>query len=462
MVKTKKTRRKVRHGQWSSGWVFVLAAGGAVIGLNNVWEFPYYAGQYGGGAFLIVYLASLLILGLPLLMTQITLGRLGRSSPIFSIKTLIERSGSEPSWVALGWIITLTGFLVLSYLSVIAGWTLAYCLRAAAGSFGGLTADGVNGIFTAFVSDPEKQIFWHSLFMVMTMVVVARGVKSGFEPVVKLVTPLLMVLLAALLAYAVAAKEIGPALVHLFYPDFSRLSNEALLIALGHAFFSLGLGFGAMMVYGAYLPARTSVGAVSLMVIILDILVGLLAAGFIYAVLLAGGEAVTEGPELIFQAVPLALDSLPLSRPVGALFFLLLGLAAWLTAIALIEPAVAWLLERWGLSRFNAAILCGLGAWTLGVVTILSFNYWKFDFEFLGPRSLGFFDALQILTSNFLLPLSGMFVALFAGWSLDRELVRKALALRPRYVFLLWLWSVRLVVPVLLLVLMVAISRLFL
>lgn len=462
-MKRRSIRKKLHLGHWSSTLNCILAASGAAIGLNNIWQFPYVAGQHGGGLFLLVYLFLLFAVGLPLLMSEFMVGRLGKGSPIQTIRTLVDRNNGDPNWFFLGSIKTFTGFWVLSYLSVIAGWTVAYVVRAALGTFDGLTADGVNSIFTDFVQDPEKQIFWHSLFMVMTMVVVGRGIKRGFEPVVRIAVPMIFVLLAALLVYSFTLHNFDKALVQIFYPDFESFSVMSILVALGHAFFSLGLGFGVMLMYGAYLSDEASIPKVALWVIVLDTLAGLLAAVIIYSVLFSGGEEPIAGPALIFQAIPLALDSLAYSQLFTTLIFLLLTLAAWMTAIALVEPAMSWLMESHAMNRFQASLWSGIGAWLLGIVTILSFNYWAFDFNFFGiEKHLGVFDFLQILISGFLLPVAGLLVALYVGWSLSQSVTKKALKVSMKWGYPLWLWSVRITVPLLLLVLTFFIPALFL
>lgn len=449
--------------QWSSGRVFIWAAGGAAIGLNNIWQFPYFIGQHGSGAFILVYVLCLLVIALPLLMAQILLGRAGRGSPIDSIKLLISKCRSDPLWAVLGWMLTLSGFFVLSYLSVIAGWTIAYAVRATVGAFGGLTADGINSVFNGLVSDPEKQIFWHSLFMVMTMIVAGRGLKAGLEPVVKAAVPIMFVLLAFMLAYAVAANEIERALIYIFYFDLSNMNSQGVLVAMGHAFFSLGLGFAVMMAYSAYLPAQVSILKVSSWVIFLDLFVGLLAAIIVYAILFTADIAVDSGPMLVFQSIPLALDSMPLGSLVGSSFFILLALTAWLTAIALIEPIMQWCCRHYRLSRFAASIGCGLVIWCLGIVIILSFNYWSFSFDYFGyEKNLGIFDSLQIIISNFLLPLSGILVALFAGWAIDKSFLQDQLNLKYKPIFVIWFWLLRIVIPVILFTVMLNIPKLFL
>lgn len=464
MARTKITAAKVNaQAQWSSPWVFVLAASGAAIGLNNIWQFPFLASKYGGGAFIIVYVFFVLLLGVPLLMAEVMLGRRGRASPVNSVRLLAERAGRHRGWGLIGWLGVSAGFLILSYLSVIAGWIMAYAVRAAIGTLDGLTAEGLGNLFSTFVADPEKQLLWHTLFIIMTMFVVGRGVKSGLEPLVKAGVPSLFVLLVVLLVYAAVVGDFGQAAERLLYPDFTKLTWLGALAAAGHAFFSLGLGVGAMLIYGAYLQDDASIAKLALTAAGLDTLASVIGGLVVFSVLFAGGVEVVSRAELIFQALPMTFDQLPLGRAMAAVFFISLVLAAWLSGVALIEPLMAWLNETWGISRARSAVVCGLGAWLLGLVTVLSFNYWSFTFKILGAvKQLGFFDLLQIVTSAVLLPLSGLLMALFTGWLLKAELTRAEISVRSPCAYDLWLWSVRLIVPVLLFVVFFNAPSLFL
>ncbi len=464
MARTKITAAKNNaQAQWSSPWVFVLAASGAAIGLNNIWQFPFLASKYGGGAFIIVYVFFVLLLGVPLLMAEVMLGRRGRASPVNSVRWLAEQAGRHRGWGLIGWLGVSAGFLILSYLSVIAGWIMAYAVRAAIGTLGGLTAEGMGNLFSTFVADPEKQLLWHTLFIVMTMFVVGRGVKSGLEPLVKAGVPSLFVLLVVLLVYAAVVGDFGQAAGRLLYPDFTKLTRLGVLAAAGHAFFSLGLGVGAMLIYGAYLQDDASIAKLALTAAGLDTLASVIGGLVVFSVLFAGGVEVVSRAELIFQALPMTFDQLPLGRAMAALFFVSLVLAAWLSGIALIEPLMAWLNETWGMSRARSAVVCGLGAWLLGLATALSFNYWSFTFKILGAvKQFGFFDLLQIVTSAVLLPLSGLLMALFTGWLLKAELTRAEMGTRSPCAYDLWLWSVRLIVPVLLFVVFFNAPSLFL
>jgi len=455
--------RIVVHGRWSSAGMFVLAASGATIGFNNIWHFPYLVGANGGGAFLIVYLFCVLVIGLPLLMAEVMLGRLGRASPITAMRQLADRARGDPNWVLVGWAGVLGGFLILSYLSVIAGWALAYVPRMAFGVLAGQTADGVASLFTQLVTDPEKQLFWHGLFVAATMLIAARGLRAGIEPLVRYAAPLLFGLLAALLVYAATTDAFTRALAHLFQPDFTKLTMTGVVLALGHAFFSLGLGAGVMLMYGAYLDDAAPVAGTSLLVVAVDTVAGLAAGVVVFSVLFAGGVDPAAGPGLAFQALPLALDHLPFGRFPGTAFFLLLVVAAGLSAVALAEPALAWLTERFDISRARAAVAGGVAVWLLGLISILSFDYWGFSFKFLGAvKRLGFFDILQILTVQVLLPLGAAAIALFCGWVMKPEVTRAQLNLRTPCAYDAWLWLTRLAIPAALLIVFFNIPKLFL
>ncbi|MGE5240920.1 MAG: sodium-dependent transporter, partial [Bacteroidota bacterium] len=267
--------RKTVYERWSSPRMFVLAAGGAAIGFNNFWQFPQLAAQYGGGAFVLVYLLCVLFLGVPMLMAEFAMGRAGKASPVATFRLLAGRVRADSLWQLVGGMGVLAVFLILSYLSVITGWVIAFALRAGLGVFTGLTADGMNAQFAQLVKDPEKQLFWHTLFISMTMVVAGRGVRYGLEAIARFAVPLLFILLLGLTAYAATSDAFAHAASVLFMPDFDRLSTDGLLAALSQAFFSLGLGAGAMLMYGAYLHADARVTRLSFYVAGIDTLTSL-------------------------------------------------------------------------------------------------------------------------------------------------------------------------------------------
>ncbi|MDX9766336.1 MAG: sodium-dependent transporter [Ectothiorhodospiraceae bacterium] len=432
------------HGQWSSRLVFVLAATGSAVGLGNIWKFPYIAGENGGGAFVLLYLVCIFAIGLPIMIAEIMLGRRGRQSPINTMSTLAREEGLTPAWSLLGWMGVVTGFLILSYYSVIAGWALAYVFHAVGGMFEGIGADEADGLFVDLISDPAQLMLWHTLFMLLTVVVVARGVRSGLERAVEVMVPGLVVILLALVGYAAVEGHFATGFQFLFSADFSRLNANAVLTAMGHAFFTLSLGMGAIMVYGSYLASRASIATTSFMVVIADTVVALLAGLAIFPIVFAAGLEPGQGPGLIFKTLPIAFGQMPGGTFFGTLFFLLLVFAAWTSSISLVEPAVAWLVENRGMQRAWASIVTGALAWVLGVGTVLSFNLWSEGVIF--GRTV--FDILDYATSNVLLPLGGLLITLFAGWLMSRASVSEELALGNTVLFRLWYFLVRFVAPV--------------
>ncbi|MGB5280464.1 MAG: sodium-dependent transporter [Arenicellales bacterium] len=440
------------HGQWSNRWAFILAATGSAVGLGNIWKFPYIAGEYGGGAFVLIYLFCVALIGIPIMMAEVMLGRRGRQSPINTMRTLAKEEGRHGIWSWIGWMGVLAGFLILSYYSVIAGWALAYVFRVGSGMLQAADSAGIQNIFTELVSDPEKLLAWHTMFLVMTMVVVARGVKQGLEKAVRFLMPLLLILLLILVGYAMNTGHFGDAVDFLFKPDFSKLTGGAILTAMGHAFFTLSLGMGAIMIYGSYLPENTSIARTSIIISVADTLVALLAGLAIFPIVFSFPELTPgAGPGLIFQTLPLAFANIPGGLIFGTLFFILIVVDAWTSSISLIEPAVAWLIENSGMTRVKAAVWCGIATWLVGIATVLSFSHWAFDFNFLGVvKHNGVFDILDILTANIMLPVGGLFIAIFAGWMMKEKHSKEELGLK--HSFILWQFLIKYIAPVLVIV----------
>lgn len=439
------TQRESIHGQWSNRWIFILAATGSAVGLGNIWKFPYIAGENGGGAFVLVYLLCIAAIGIPIMMSEVLLGRRGRRSPINTMRELAREEGRSPAWSLLGWSGVLAGFLILSYYSVIAGWALAYVLNSASGIFTGAPAEEITAVFSELVSNPGELIFWHSLFMLMTMLVVARGVKKGLEVAIRFLMPALFVLLLIMVGYAISSGEFTRGLTFLFTPNFGKLTAEGVLIAMGHAFFTLSLGMGAIMIYGSYMPHKASIAKTSIIVALADTVVALLAGMAIFPIVFANGLEPGAGPGLIFQTLPIAFGHMPGGGFFGTVFFVLLVFAAWSSAISLIEPAVAWLVENRGWTRVKASVVSGLATWLVGLGTVLSFNHWA-ELTLWGKT---FFDLLDFLTSNIMLPLGGLFIAVFTAWVMKSKSTADELALAEKSLgYILWRILVRFVTPI--------------
>lgn len=434
--------RKSIHGEWSSRLVFFLAATGSAVGFGNIWKFPYIAGENGGGAFILVYLICIVLIGLPILIAEVMLGRRGRESPVNTLRTLAFEEGRCRAWVVIGFIGMASGLIILSFYSIVAGWSLDYLLLSLRGVYDGASADQVNHLFTALTGNPWRQMLWYSVFLAVTLWIVASGVRSGLERAVRLMVPLLFALLVLLTVYSLVAGDATAAVHYLFAFDFSHLSSHAVLIAMGHSFFTLSLGIGAMLVYGAYMPNDVSIVRTVLWVAIADTAVALLAGLAIFPLVFANGLSPEQGPGLIFTTLPLAFGRMLFGAEVGALFFTLLVLAAWTSAISMIEPTVAWLVEC-GRGRLEATMMTGGVVWLLGMIMDFSFNIWS------GAtwRGRTLFDLFNFLSSDIMLPLGGGAITLFVGWMISERSLRQELRVN-RWVFRIWLLVLRYVTPV--------------
>jgi len=439
-----------KRGLWSSRFAFILAATGSAVGLGNIWKFPYITGENGGGAFVLVYLLCIAAIGLPIMMAEVLIGRRGGRSPVNSLKAIAGHDRLNPAWRMVGAVGVIAGFLILSFYSVIGGWAVSYVGTAASGQLTGQSADAIGAIFSDLLADPVTLLMWHTLFMALVMFVVAKGVRAGLERAVTILMPALFLLLLTVVGYAMTTGEFGRAVTFLFQPDFSKLTTSGILVALGHAFFTLSLGMAVMMAYGSYLPKGISIAKTSIAVCVIDTAVALLAGLAIFPIVFANGLEPGAGPGLIFQTLPLAFGQMPMGSLFGTLFFVLLVFAAWTSGISLLEPIVEWLEEQKSMNRTRSTLIAGFVCWLLGIASILSLNLWS-DFAPLGWIGMlegkTVFDLLDFFTANILLPLGGLLVAVFAGWVMSREAIEKELAL-SKPMFRLWYITVRYITPV--------------
>ncbi len=439
MTETKKSI----HGEWSSRFVFILAATGSAVGLGNIWKFPYITGENGGGAFVIIYLLCILAIGIPIMMAETLMGRRGRQSPINTMKDLAKEAGADENWHLLGWLGVIAGFLILSYYSVIAGWAGAYVLKSVTGSFFDGSAAEIKSLFDSFIASPLQLMFWHTLFMAVTMYVVSQGVKGGIERAVRFLMPSLFFILILMVGYAMSSGGYEQGLEFLFYPDFSKVTGESVLTAMGHAFFTLSLGMGAIMVYGSYLPKGISVGKTAILIAGADTAVALLAGIAIFPIVFANGLEPSSGPGLLFQSLPIAFGNMGGGLIFGTLFFILLVFAALSSSISLIEPAVAWLVENRNMSREVACVWSGVITWLVGLGTVFSFNIGS-EFKIFDKT---IFNLLDYLTANLMLPIGGFCIAVFAGWIMKTEHTREELASSVPWHYTLWKFLVCYISP---------------
>jgi len=437
------TKRKSLHGHWSSRMAFVLAVTGSAVGLGNIWKFPYIAGQNGGGAFVLVYLACVLVIGMPVMMSEILIGRRGRRNPIATMELLGKEEGSSGRWRLVGVMGVLAGILILSYYSVIAGWTLAYVVKSMSGTFAGASAEAVSGEFAGFVGDWRLIGLSHTVFMALTIFVVARGVERGLEQAVRFMVPALLFLMFVLLGYSINSGYFGEGLAFMFTPDFERLTWGSVLAALGQAFFTLSIGMGAIMAYGAYLPEETSITGASAAVVTADTAIAMLAGLAIFPLVFANNLDPADGPGLVFFTLPLAFGQMAGGVFFSTIFFVLLAFAAWTSAIGLMEPAVAWIVERFNRTRGQAAVMTGGTIWILGLGSVLSFNVLA-EFKFFAGT---IFDNIDYLTSNIMLPFGGFLIVIFAGWVMCRNSTSDELGSSGTW-YRAWRFLARFIAPV--------------
>jgi NSS family neurotransmitter:Na+ symporter len=436
--------------QWSSRFAFLMAAIGSAVGLGNVWRFPYLAGENGGGAFILIYAATTLAIALPILISEIMLGRMGKQSPINAMRALIARHKAARIWMLIGWGGVAGAFIVLSYYSVIGGWALKYIELALTGAFSGETEAAAANHFTNFVADSGALMIWQTLFLALTVGIVAAGVTGGIERAVVLLMPLLFILLAAMAIYATAMPGFGAAMKFMFAFDFSEVTPDTVLAAIGQGFFSVSIALGAMMTYGAYLDEDVSIGMSAIVIALADTVVAVLAGIAIFPLVFSYGLEPSSGPGLTFITLPIAFGTIGNGAVIGGAFFILLSVAAVTSAISLLEPIVAWMEEGVRLSRKWLAVIVGAAAWVAGLGTVFSFNRWA-DFHpmarFGVMEKMTVFDVLDFTTANLIMPTVGLLIALFAGWVLSGPVVEAALGAGGKAWFPWWRFALRFIAP---------------
>jgi NSS family neurotransmitter:Na+ symporter len=442
--------RTSSHGEWSSRTAFILAATGSAVGLGNIWKFPYIAGENGGGAFVLIYILCVLFIGIPIMLAEVYLGKRGRLNPIASIKYIADKENRSKNWKIIGLLGITAGILILSYYGVIAGWTMAYAVRTAFGTLNNIDAVGAASMFTNLISDPERLLAWHTIFSIITAIVVAKGVKSGLESAVVRLMPALLVLLLALVIFSAIEGDFYSGLKFMLYPDWSQVTWTTVLIAMGQAFFSLSLGMGALMVYGSYLSSEISIPETCVIVASLDTLVALLAGLAIFPIVISSGLEMTQGPGLIFQTLTVAFGAMPGGQLFGTLFFILLIFAAWTSSISLIEPMIIWLIEKYNITRLRASIIAAGLAWVIGIGTIVSFNIGS-DIKLF---NMTIFELLDYLTSNILLPMGGIMITVFVGWLLSKENIDSELQIKSNILRSSWYFSAKIIAPIAVIIVM--------
>ena len=429
------------HGAWIGKWTFILAATGSAVGLGNIWGFPYKAGTNGGGAFVLIYLLCIVIIGIPIMISEIIIGRRAGNSPINAMKKTALDSNTSSLWRFVGWSGITAGILILSFYSVIAGICLNYIFISALPSQILSSSDQ----FGEVIASPINLLFWHTIFIFLTFLIVSAGVKNGIGRMVKILMPMLGFLLIFMVIYSMINGAFIKTLDFLFAPDFSNVTSETFLSAMGQAFFSLSLGMGSIMAYGAYMPKDQKVVETSFTVASLDTLVAMLAGLAIFPIIFAFNLEPNSGPGLVFVSMLSAFQQMQFGQIIGPFFFILLSIAALSSSISLLEPGVAYLSEEGFLSRKRSALGISFFAWTLGIGTALSFNLLS-DFNLTPGRN--FLDSMDFISNQILLPLGGMLIAIFVGWFMNQNLISNEIGHINFYIYRLWKFFIKFIAPI--------------
>ncbi|HSP58224.1 MAG TPA: sodium-dependent transporter [Halomonas sp.] len=433
------------HNVWTHKGTFLLAAVGSAVGLGNLWRFPYLAGENGGGAFILIYALTIFAVGIPILIAETMLGRASRRSPIMGMRYLTQTHNTSRAWETIGWLGAASAFLILSFYSVIAGWALHYTWQMFTGNLVGADAETIGAGFDALLASPGLLTLYHTLFIIASGLIVGMGIHKGIESGLRIMMPALFVILLVVLFYSIANGDIGAAASFLFTFNFADLSLEGWLEAMGQSFFTLSLGMGAIMAYGAYMSSAASLTRTAIAIAVIDTAVALVAGLAIFALVFGADLDAAQGPGLMFVTLPLAFAEMPFGALVGGVFFILVLGAAISSSISLIEPVAAYLVERFDMTRPQAVTLMVVASWAMGLLTVVSFNVWAEGtlFHTLFGRSA--FEFIELLT-NIFMPLGGLMIALFAGWALTQSEVMLELRTNQRW-FLLWRFLVRFVGP---------------
>lgn len=419
---------------WSSNLAFYLSVAGAAVGLGTLWRFPYLVGQHGGGLFVLVFIVACVVIAIPLLISEFLIGRRGGPNVPRAAGRIAAGSGLSAKWAAIGWLGTLAIFLIMTYYSVIGGWVLAYIEAYATGAASTLDQAGLTARFNALLADPWRLTFWHAAFMGATVAISAAGIQRGIEIANKIMMPGLFAILLALAIYALDQGDAARAIAFLTQVDFSRLSGELVLAAVGQAFFATGVGMAIMIAYGSHVATETSLVRSAAVVTFSIVLASVLSSLLIFPLVFGSNVDPAQGPQLAFIVMPSIFIGMPGSAIVGTLFFVLLAFAALTSSIAGLDPAGAWLMEKYGVRRGFAMALVAAAAWVLGLATVLSFNLWS-DLHPLSMlerfRASTLFDLTDYFASNILLPVGALLTSLFVGWRLDRQTIAADFGERP-------------------------------
>ncbi|SER88979.1 neurotransmitter:Na+ symporter, NSS family [Gracilibacillus ureilyticus] len=436
----------MQREHWASRLGFMLAAMGSAVGLGNIWRFSYVAGENGGGAFLVLYMVSVLIIGIPLLLVEVSIGRKAQRDIVGSYKKLVP----DKPWFMVGYLGVLATLLILSFYSVVAGWSLYYLWGYITGDMAQMPLDGYGATFDTFISRDYAPVFWHGLFMIFTMVIVLVGVKNGIELANKILMPVLALLMIGLAVYSVTLPGSGEGLAFLFQPDWSVLKDPAVYFsAMGQAFFSLSLGIGTMMTYGSYLSKSQKLPGAVVGIGVMDTLFAVISGIVIFPAVFAFGIDPSSGPTLVFITLPEIFYQMSFGNVIAVIFFMALSFAAISSSISLLEVPVAYLMRAAKMSRKAASLLVSIGVFISGVTVSLGMGRWS-GVTPIGNRNI--LDSMDYIASNVLMPICGLSMALLVGWYFNRKEALHASDLNNNQIGGTWYLLIKFIAPILILI----------
>jgi len=448
--------------QWRSQSAFIIVATGATLSLNDFLTFPVLAGHNGGGAFLLLYAIFLFLLGLPLLMAELLIGRLGRSDPSRSFEILASQQNASVYWKTVGFVSLLAAFLIVATFSVIAGWSLSYVFKSGLGIYSSLTASSINSSFSEFLLDSERMMLWHTLFVILLITIGAQQLHKGIERMSYILVPGMIAIMVIGLIIASTSTGFEQSIRYLLHADFSMLDANAPLLALQRAFYTLALGLGAMIIYGSYLPANISIGYSAILVITIDILFSIIVGLTINAMVFSAGMLPGLGSQFAYRILPDVFNQHASGQIFAVLFYMMLTIAALTTSLALMEGPVSYIQRKFSYSRIKSVVLLGMAIWAFGLGSIFSFSVWNGDgltiALFYGGEAVrivynaGFHDVMVAISSHVIQPLAALFLCLFVAWVIPREVSHREFAMPGKYWYEIWNYIIRYITPVLLMI----------
>lgn len=436
---------KENRESWGSRIGFLLAAAGSAIGLGNLWKFPYLTAEYGGGAFVFVYLVLLFVIAVPLVISEIALGKKGRANAITSVKNI------NKNWSFVGWISIFTGFILLSFYSVIGGWVINYIIEGTLGNLNTADTAFLGNVFGDLVSSTSKSLLYHGIFMTLTVIIVIKGISGGIEKAAKIMMPALFGILILTVIRALTLPGAMEGVKYYIMPDFSKINMEMIIAALGQLFFSVGIGMAIMITYGSYLNKDDEVVNASTQIALMDTFAALI-AGFaiipaVFSIMSTNPDVQIKGPSLIFVTLPAVFSQMPLGQLFMVLFFILVLFAALTSSISLLEVFVAYLVDKKNVGRTKASLLSGTFLFLLGGAASLSMGAWSW----LKVGNYSFFDFLDGLTGKITMPIAGLVVAIFVGWIWGTKNAKDEITSNGKHPFgwfKLWEFFIKFIVPI--------------